>query len=369
MLAPIKQKIIRLFYRFILKPIFFRIDPETIHNVMAIVGIELGKYKLTRKLTKLLFFYSDPSLRQNIVGIEFANPIGLAAGFDKNAQLTQIMPEVGFGFMEAGSITANKCDGNPKPRLSRLPRTKSLIVNYGLKNNGAEEISSRLKKMDFEFPVGISIAKTNDNKTVTTKDGVKDYLRSVRIFRNIGSYITLNISCPNAFDGESFLDTNNLEQLLDAVSHVKKNKPIFVKVSSNVPPDQLEKIIEVSERYNIDGYICSNLSKNRKSEKVLDKLDIKGGISGKVLKEDATDQVSYIYKKTGGRKLIIGCGGVSTAEEAYEKIKAGASLIQLITGMIFEGPQLIGEINHGLAKLLKADGYDNISEVVGIGHK
>lgn len=363
-----KRTIFAKIYKFVLKPVFFQIDPETTHDLMTVFGKLLGSNIITRRIIKFLFYYSNPALEQNLAGINFKNPVGLAAGFDKNAELTNVLPSVGFGFLEVGSITGEECEGNAKPRLWRLKKSKALIVNYGLKNDGAEKVSQRLKSKKFSAPVGISVAKTNNAETVETQKGIEDYVKAAKAFRNIGGYITVNISCPNTFGGEPFLEPGKLRILLEKVEDLKLQKPIFIKLAPDLSEKELEELIDVTEVFKIDGYICSNLSKDRTSKKIMEKnISEKGGISGKVAEDNSNSQISYVYKKTGGKKIIIGCGGIFSAEDAYKKIKLGASLVQLITGMIFVGPQLIGEINSGLIELLKKDGFKNISEAVGRG--
>jgi len=362
----VRNLIIHFFYNNIFKPLAFRKDPEEVHDRTSSIGKLLGSNPITRFLTKLMFFYSDPILEQEICGIKFNNPIGLAAGFDKNAELTQILPEVGFGFEEIGSITGEPCEGNPKPRLWRAKKSKSLLVYYGLKNDGAEAISRRLQNLNFKFPVGISIAKTNCELTADTNEGIKDYIKAYRAFENIGDYYTINISCPNAFGGQPFTDAPRLEMLMKAINNEKKTKPVFIKLSPDISYEELDSIIEICRKYKIDGIICSNLTKNRESKKILDKnLPETGGFSGKVQEDLSNNQIEYIFKKCGKEFVIIGCGGIFTAEDAYKKIKLGASLLQMITGMIYQGPQTIGEINRGLVDLLRKDGYKNISEAVG----
>jgi dihydroorotate dehydrogenase len=333
---------------------------------MVSIGVFLGKFKITRFITKLTFGYSNKMLEQEILGIKFKNPVGLSAGFDKNAQLTQILPSVGFGFEEVGSITGEQCKGNEGTRLWRLKNSKSLLVYYGLKNDGADVISKRLKDKNFRIPIGISIAKTNSPETCETETGIADYLKAYKAFENIGAYFTVNISCPNTFGGQPFTDPEKLEKLLVEIKKLPKSKPIFVKISPDLPNEQIDQIIKVVDKSNIDGFIISNLTKNRDNKNIKDKLPSDhGGMSGKIVEDLANDLISYVYHKTEGRYLIIGSGGVFTAEDAYKKIKLGASLVQMITGMIFEGPQVISEINRGLVKLLKKDGYKNISEAVG----
>ncbi|MFA6524130.1 MAG: quinone-dependent dihydroorotate dehydrogenase [Candidatus Paceibacterota bacterium] len=373
-LIKIRNWIIKVIYKYVLKPIFFKFDPEDVHDHMTSAGVFLGKYTLTKKLTKLFFKYSNPALEQKILGINFKNPIGLSAGFDKNAELTDILPEVGFGFEEVGSITGEYCSGNPRPRLWRLKKSKSLAVYYGLKNDGCETISKRLQNKTrsassgqaFNIPIGISIAKTNCKETVDTNKAIEDYFKAYITFQNIGDYITINISCPNAFGGQPFTDSKKLEALMEKIMSVPKTKPIFIKVSPDLNKQEIDEVINVAEKFKIDGFICTNLTKNRNNKNIKDKnIPEVGGLSGKVVDSMSDDLIKYVYKKTNGKFVIIGVGGVFSAEDAYRKIKAGASLIQLITGMIFEGPQLISEINLGLVKLLKADSYKNISEAIG----
>lgn len=353
-------------YKWIWKPVFFQIDPEIIHDYMAVFLHFFGKYGITRKITGVCFGYSNKMLEQNILGIDFKNPVGLSAGFDKNATLIDIMPSLGFGFTEVGSVTGNPCPGNPKPRLWRLKKSKSLAVYYGLKNDGCENISKRLTGKKFNLSVGINIAKTNSKETADTGAAILDYFKAYLAFADIGDYTTINISCPNAYGGEPFTDTNKLRALLEKIMSVPKTKPIFLKISPDLSKKEVDDIIGVVSQFKIDGFICTNLTKNRNNKNILDKeIPEKGGLSGKVLRSLSDDLIEYVYKKTGGKYIIIGSGGVSSAQDAYRKIKLGASLIELITGMIFEGPQLISDINLGLVKLLKADGYKNISEAIG----
>jgi dihydroorotate dehydrogenase len=367
-----RNKIIRFFYINFLKPIFFLQDPENIHDRMVGVGICLGRFKFLQKTTSIFFNYRHKSLEQEILGIKFKNPVGLAAGFDKNAELTAILPYVGFGFIEAGSITGKPCAGNPKPRLWRLPKSRSLVVYYGLKNDGAEKISARLKKENFSFPVGISIAKTNSPDTCQFDNGIGDYAKAFENFVDIGDYITVNISCPNTFGGQPFNHPERLEKLLTRLDKIPYKKPVFLKIAADLSPDEIDDILDVVNRHRIHGFVCTNLAKDRNNTDVQkkikdDNLPDKGGLSGKVVENLSNEVIKYIYKRTKGAYIIIGVGGIFSAQDAYKKIRAGASLLQLITGMIYQGPQVIAEINQGLVGLLKKDGFRNISEAVGAG--
>lgn len=366
-LIKLRNSINGFLYRNIVKKIFFLFDAERVHDFMTVIGKILGSNILTRSLTSL--FFNNPNqkiLNQKIHGIHFRSPIGLSAGFDKNAELTGIIPEVGFGFEEVGSITGEACKGNPKPRLWRLKKSKALVVYYGLKNDGAEKLSARLTNKHFKIPIGINIAKTNSQATANTEQGIDDYVKAYRHFLNIGDYFTINISCPNTFGGEPFHDGAKLDQLFNALEKYPTKKPIFIKISPDLSETQIDEILKVTKKHHINGFICTNLTKKRENLRLHDtKIPENGGISGKAVEDLANKMIATIYKKTAGKYTIIGCGGVFSAEDAYKKIRLGASLIELITGMIFQGPQLISDINIKLAELLKKDGFQNIHEAIG----
>lgn len=359
-------------------------DPERIHEQMVGVGAFLGRYSAMRRLTSWFFEYQNPILEQTVAGVRFANPVGLAAGFDKNARLIGILPSVGFGFEEVGSVTALPCEGNPKPRLWRLPDSHGLVVNYGLMNDGAEVVASRLRsdllrRTTYDvrrtspqfFPTGISIAKTNCSACADDDAGIADYVSSMKTFAEIGDYHTINISCPNAFGGQPFQRPDALDRLLSALDAVPSSRPRFLKLSADTELSEIDRLLEIARRHRIAGFIVSNLTKKYDAAGVKDEMEKRGiktgGVSGKPVEKFSNELISELYKKGRSQFVIIGCGGVFNAEDAYAKIKAGASLVQLITGMIYEGPQLIGQINRGLVDLLKRDGYRNISEAVGKG--
>ncbi len=367
----IRNKIISFLYRFALVKILFLIDPEKIHDLFTSFGKFLGSNFATKKITSFFLNYQNEKvLSQKILGITFKNPIGLAAGFDKNANLINIIPETGFGFEEVGSITKLACSGNPKPRLFRLKKSKALVVNYGLKNDGANVIFDRIKKLKPALPLGISIAKTNCQQTTTLIEGTKDYIYTYQKFSTIGDYDVLNISCPNAFGGDYFTNPKYLDHLLAEVNKKRNKKPLFLKVSSDIKEAEIDQVIKIADKHKVDGFICGNLTKDRTSKKIIETdLPEKGAISGKVVEELSNKLISHIYKQTKGKFIIIGCGGIFSAKDAYKKIKLGASLLQLITGMIYEGPQLISDINLELTNLLKKDKLINISQAIGLSHK
>jgi dihydroorotate dehydrogenase subfamily 2 len=357
-------------YEKILKPIFFRFDPEHVHDFFTWFGAFLGATALTRWIVASVCDYEHPSLATRVAGIDFKNPIGLGAGFDKDVRLTKIMPAVGFGFMEVGAITQFPYEGNKGLRLARLPDDKSLIVYYGLKNQGMEAIEKKLKKLEFTFPVGINIAKTN-RADIKGEKSVEDYVATYKQLAHYFSYVTLNVSCPNAQDGVLFQDPAMLDALLSALSKEPKVRPVFLKLSTHLSMDEVDAILAVVEKYQlVDGFVLGNLSKDRSIlhlRSPQEKLDVipAGGISGAPVRHLSTEMTRHIYEKTNGKYILIGLGGVFTAEDAYEKIKAGASLVQMVTGLIYGGPMAVKRINKGLVKLLARDGYTSVADAVG----
>lgn len=362
------------FYKFIFRPVMFLTDPEKAHDRAIELGKFFSKNTILKNFLSYFLVYENKALEQIIKGIKFKNPVGLAAGFDKNAELTEISGSLGFGFEEIGSITGEPCEGNPKPRLWRMPKSKGLVVWYGLKNNGCKAVYKRLKNLKFEIPIGVNVAKTNSKKCAETEEGIKDYVKAFSRLLDIGDYFTINISCPNAFGGEPFTDPKKFEKLLSALEKYPTQKPIFIKLPPDLNNSQIDSLVEICKNRRVDGFVIGNLTKKKELMDVDEKEYQKvykgnGGISGKAVEKLANELIAYVYKNYGDRFLIIGCGGIFSAKDAYKKIRLGASLVQLITGMIFEGPQLIYQINRNLVKLLEKDGFKNISEAVGVDIK
>lgn len=360
----------KFLYTKALKPILFKLDPEFVHDRTVILGSLFGRYALSRNVLGFIFKYKNKLLKQDIAGIHFENPIGLSAGFDKNAELMDILPSVGFGFAEIGSVTGKACSGNSKPRLWRLKKSRSIVVHYGLKNDGSETIAERLRSSLQSIPIGVSVAMTNCQDNVDIDNAIMDYVKAFRDLEALGSYVTINISCPNTLGGQPFIDPDNLTKLLDELDTIPTTKPIFIKLSPDLNDNELDRILEVAHSRRIQGIICTNLTKRRTGPDIHD-TDIpeKGGLSGKVVQEQSDRMLASIYRKSKGRFVLVGNGGVFTAEDAYKKIRLGASLVQILTGMIFEGPGIVRDINKGLAELLKRDGFTHISQAIGIDNK
>ena len=360
----IRNAIIGWKYRNIVKRIAFNFNPEFVHNHFVRVGKFLGYFGLTKRLTSFFFNFEDKILEQNVLGISFKNPVGLSAGFDKEAELTDIIPSIGFGFEEVGSITAFPCKGNKGKRLWRVPKLQSILVYYGLKNGGSEVIFNRLSHKTFRIPVGTNIAMTNCKENEDIDSAILDYAKSFEKFSTLGHYTTINISCPNTSGGQPFMEPHNLERLLVRLDTIPTTKPVLVKISPDISMGELDQIIDCLKKHRVAGIICSNLTKNSQLKKE-NNLPMYGGLSGKPTEEYSLRQISHIYKREGNRFVIIGVGGVFGAEDAYKKIKAGASLVEFITGMIYKGPSVVSDINMGLVELLKRDGFKNISDAIG----
>jgi len=362
-----------LLYKKIIKPVLFLTSADFIHEKMISLGQFLGKIKFVNKLLNFSFGGKGKRIKQRVLGITFLSPIGLAAGFDYEAKLTQALPSLGFGFETVGTVTNLSYRGNKKPMLGRLPKSKSLLVNKGFKSSGAKNVIHDIQGLKFDYPVGISIGRTNSLKLTNQKQSVEDIVLAFKIFEKSkvkSSYYELNISCPNLKGNISFYAQKNLTELLDALRKLKIKKPVLIKMPIEKSNGEVMAMLKVISKYVfIKGVIFGNLQKNRKHPS-FDKGEIKaagkGNFSGKPTFDRSNELISLTYKKYKERFVIVGCGGVFDAKDAYEKIKRGASLIQLITGLIYEGPQVVAKINYELEELLERDGFSNISKAVGI---
>lgn len=336
-----------MLYRRVLKPVFFLFDPEDIHNFMTDCGEFMGRYSWIKKLIGVVCGYRSNDKEKVVDGITYKTPFVLAAGFDYNGRLTGILESIGLGGEEIGSITARPCEGNSRPRLKRLPVNGGIIVNKGLKNEGVDAIIRRLKSRPIPkgFVVGFSIARTNDRKAVDANVGIEDYVYSFKRLNEeaMGDYYTLNISCPNSFTGETFASPNLLGKLLSAIDAIPCGKPIYVKMPINPPWEKFKELLDVCDRHRINGVVIGNLNKDYSHLK--ERSEAPGGYCGGLSGEPARQLSTELIRKTralyGKRFTIIGAGGVMSIEAAREKFEAGADLIQLITGLIYEGPGLV----------------------------
>jgi len=368
----------KFFYKMIVKPLVFRLQPDEAHKKTVSIFSRLGKSRLFMKLVAFIYKPQlDSRLTQRISGLEFNSPVGLSAGFDKNGEVVPVISNMGFGFGEVGSVTSKKCLGNKKPWFYRLPKTGSIVVNAGLANIGVERVLDNIERdstrINDKYHVVMSVAKQNSKTSVSADDGVKDYITSIIAAEHSEAVkiIEINISCPNTYGGEPFTEPANLERLLAAIRDKKIKKPVYVKMPVDLDWNDFRKLLEVTVKYNVDGVTISNLIKNRENVILKDSLPstVKGGLSGRPVLPASNNLIGKTYHEFGHKLIIIGVGGIFSAKDAYEKIRLGASLVEFITGLMYVGPQLASEINGGLLKLIKKDGFSSVSQVVGVDSK
>ncbi|MEK7680449.1 MAG: quinone-dependent dihydroorotate dehydrogenase [Patescibacteria group bacterium] len=360
-----------MIYEKLIRPILFKTDPEKIHNfIIGILGF-VSRIKFINSIIRKFLAIKNPVLNVRLGNIALENPVGLSAGFDKYFNAPLAYPMLGFGFAELGSITNAQQPGNPKPRLWRIPEDKGLIVYYGLANSGAENALSKMQMLNSHLiPYGISIAPSNGLGTI---EMVEDCARSFLKLHSVADYITLNVSCPNVAGCEMFAQVSFIKDLLVKIRNLmqEKNisKDVFIKIGPHFKEEELDQIVDCCVENKLTGIVISNLLKKRDGivfKSASEKLNYPGGISGKILQDKSNKIIRHVYKRAGSKLKIIGVGGIFNANDAYEKIKAGASAVQMITGFIYGGPLVIRKINSELAGLLKRDGFKNVGEAVGV---
>ena len=339
-----------------LRPFIFKFSPEVAHS-LAIKALKLNNFP-TNKVVK------SEILQTNFCGKKLSTPVGVAAGFDKNAEVYNPLFNLGFGFVEVGTITPKPQYGNPKPRVFRLEEDEALINRLGFNNSGSEEISSRMFKEPKKGILGINIGPNKD-----TENRTEDYINCFKKFHSLADYITVNISSPNTENLRDFHKKDELNFLIKELKNEKEKLsskvPIAVKVSPDLNNEQIEIVSKILLEQEIEIIVVSNTSdKNRDKLKNINKLE-KGGLSGTPLYHVSNNTISKFYKLLGNRVKIIGVGGVDSGEAAFEKIIRGASLVQLYTGMVYKGPRIASSISSELIDILKNKGFKNISEAVG----
>ena len=350
-------------YRF-LRPILFRLPPETAH--------ELALHSLSR-FPPGIFVRPRASIPIERFGLSFPNPVGLAAGFDKNGIALQSLAALGFGFIEAGTVTYHPQPGNPRPRLFRLPEDQALINRAGFNNEGAAAFVNRVEQHRPDCVLGVSIGKS---KITPLEDATEDYIKSFELVYNVADYIAVNVSSPNTPQLRELQQSEQLAGLLSALQsrgrelreRYQKQVPLLVKLSPDLERRDLEMIVDALQSLNVDGIIATNTTVSRDNLRT-DARRVAafgaGGLSGKPLKNVSTKLIAQLYSLTGGRIPLIGVGGIFTAEDAWEKICAGASLVQLYTGFIYQGPDIAQQINEGLSRILARAGFANLDAAVG----
>lgn len=343
-------------YKSFLRPLLFLCNPEWAHHQALNLLCWMQKHPKWFQPKHFLPFENNP-LRQTLFGYTFEHPVGLAAGFDKNAELTPILPYFGFSFVEVGSISFYPCKGNPSPRLFRLPKDKALINRMGLNNGGILDRLPALENLPKDYPVGINLTVTPETYGMAA---IEDLCHSYQFCHGLGAYTAFNISCPNTSDGKTFEDPEKLQELLmyltEAANDAQRatgrpRRPWLLKLSADLDESQLMAILTVAETFKIDGFICSNTSGARHqlmktSKQLIDAIG-RGGLSGKPIQQASTELIKLVRKHTQGwtsQPIIIGVGGVSDAESAKEKLEAGANLLQLYTSWVYEGPFVAKDI-------------------------
>lgn len=348
---------IQRMYKSIIRPILFNFDPEKVHYFTFSLIRNLSKIPGIKSIFKRLYVTEDKRLERNLFGLKFKNPVGLAAGFDKNAVLYNELANFGFGFIEIGTVTPKGQVGNPKQRLFRLIEDSGIINRMGFNNAGLQAAIEQLKKNKGQLIIGGNIGKNTKTKP---EDYTKDYLECFNALHPYVDYFVLNVSCPNVGSHAKLNDKDYLLELIRAVQSANKSlsvsaksRPILLKIAPDLNDGQLDEIIELVQETNLDGVIASNTSTDRKGLKIKDERLTaigNGGLSGQPIKAKSTRVIKYLADKSGKAFPIIGVGGIHSAEDALEKIDAGADLVQIYTGFVYEGPSLIKAINKAILK-------------------
>jgi dihydroorotate dehydrogenase len=363
-----------MIYRSVLRPILFRLPPETVHE-LALHSLSL--FFGSRTARKFVAGRTTLSPFGNLkrFGLTFRNPVGLAAGFDKNGTAAQALAALGFGFIEVGSVTSEPQPGNPRPRLFRLPRDRALINRAGFNNCGAAELANNIKRRRPDCVLGVNIGKS---RRIAIEDATADYLETLTAVYDVADYVAVNVSSPNTANLRDLQRPEMLKNLLESLQQrnaelarqytLSQPKPLLLKIAPDLTEPEIESIVEVAMGAGISGIIATNTTVRR--DDLLTSHEYvtacgEGGLSGAPLRRRSNQVVALIYRLTRGALPIIGVGGVFTAEDAWEKICAGASLIQLYTGFIYEGPHVARRINEGLAEILRTEGLHSLDDAVG----
>lgn len=340
------------------KPLLFSLPAETAHRtVHGLLDVADGT-AITRVLADR-YVVDDPRLHVDAFGRSFPNPVGVAAGFDKNAQIPGALASLGFGFVEVGGVTAVPQDGNPRPRMFRLREDEAIINRMGLNNHGADVLGDRLSRTDAPVPVGVNVAKSEH---VGTDDAPADYRETYEQVADGGDFFVVNVSCPNS---QGFEELQNKDAMAAVLGELKDAGagPLLVKLSPDLPEPAAEDALDLVGELALDGVVAVNTTTERPSSLRSDERAEEGGLSGKPIEDEATQMVRFTAERVD--VPVVGVGGVSTAEGAYRKIRAGASVVELYTGLVYRGPSIAREINEGLLELLDRDGFDSVEDAVG----
>lgn len=365
-----------MLYTSLLKPIFFKMDPERAHH-LVIDGFATASRVpgMTGLLNAMYGVPASPELETELVGLSFPHPIGLAAGLDKNGKAPDVFSSIGFGFAEVGTVTPKGQAGNEQPRLFRLPPDEALINRMGFNNDGAEAMAASLAKRKIHrIPIAVNIGK---NKVTPNEAAHEDYQACIRALYDYGDFFVVNISSPNTQGLRDLQHGEELRKLLGAVMDEMKQqaagrgakpKCVFVKIAPDMTDEELQHTVATITDSEVSGIIATNTTLSRQGL-THENAGETGGLSGKPLRDRSTEVIRAVYRQTNGQLPIIGSGGIFTAQDAYDKIRAGASLVEIYTALIYKGPELLRELTTGLKECLRKDGYRHISEAVGADHR
>ncbi|WP_255198251.1 quinone-dependent dihydroorotate dehydrogenase [Halorarius litoreus] len=340
------------------KPLLFSLPAETAHG-LGHTALRLAQDTPVESLLRDRFVVADPRLETEAFGQTFPNPVGVAAGFDKNAEVPNALAALGFGHVEVGGVTAEAQQGNPRPRMFRLREDEAIVNRMGFNNHGADVIGERLADVDCPVPVGVNIGKSKSAPLDSAED---DYLYTYERVREGGDYFVVNVSSPNTPGLRELQNREALERILGTLQDAGA-APLLVKFSPNLPEPAIEEALGVVDDLGLDGVIATNTSTDRPDSLRSKNAAEEGGLSGKPIEDIATGMVRFVAERTD--VPVVGVGGISDAEGAYEKIRNGASVVQLYTGLVYEGPTLARDINQGLLRLLERDGFESVDEAVG----
>jgi dihydroorotate dehydrogenase len=349
-------------YRTLVRPALFRLDPETAHERALAAARAAGASRFARAALEQCCAARDPRLQSTLLGLTFPNPVGLAAGFDKNAVGLAAWPALGFGFVEIGTVTARAQPGNDPPRMFRLPDQQALVNRLGFNNDGATTIAARLPPPPHAVPLGVNIGKS---RAAPLERAAEDYLAALRPFLGRADFIVINVSSPNTPGLRQLQDRAPLDELLAAVMGCVRaetarasSAPVLLKLAPDLAFEQIDDALELARQHGVAGIVATNTT-------VQHPTPPEGGLSGAPLRARSTACIRHIHRQSRGALPIIGVGGVFSAEHAWEKIRAGASLVEVWTGLVYEGPFIARHINRGLVRRLERAGLDHIGQAVG----
>jgi dihydroorotate dehydrogenase (fumarate)/dihydroorotate dehydrogenase len=363
-------------YQWFVRPVLFRFDPEWVHQRTLAVCNKLGRNRLARSTVGALYRFENRRLQITIAGINFPSPVGLAAGFDKNGVAIELLAALGFGSVEIGSVSATASEGNRvRPRLFRLRSDEAMMVYYGVPNEGAAAVAARLVNFRRTVPLGVSLVETNAGIAADPRHVVAELASAARAFARDAEFLTINLHCPNMPGGTGhFAHPANLRLLLEGFGELGALPPVFLKITPPGDPAQIDAILQTCDPFPfIKGFTLNTHLENPRAglktpAAALEKM--RGSVTGPINRQAVNDAIRNWYRRIDPQRFVlVGVGGIATAEHAYETIRLGASLVQVLTAMVYKGPDLIRDIKQGLCRLLERDGVSHIAEVVGIDNR